>query len=537
MNKIRTRVLLIIAAMICIAANASSQYSKSIKLDFTASFDTPFGVGQSWSGVNQETVEAFIESRVTDDYSPYGIGVSTTTGNMVVSIGGTSGTFLGQAQGIGVFVDATDVTANVYSTYFSTFQEWQGANATVVRIGEAIAGTVSHEIAHLLNCRHAFASDTFDPAISNHLYPNTHLPKEPADLVGTTGDDYAYKYTHLMASGAGGWITLEQRATINRTFSDHSDFTIDFGISGGTNIDYFNSFWGIPSRTWNQATNVTINNGKTFVMAGPSYSHNLNGYYIKAVSGEIIYYNGLSGTYYKITDPYNTELYGLYPSSASALANVTTAQAVLDQSDNVIYPTAVPTAPSSFDIDGDIGDHPYLYWSGSTGIITGYNIYRKESSGSTWEWLDYTTSTNYTDISATIEDEEEEEVDEYDYHIKAWNAKGESPASVSRSLYAIIEWKMSDNTNKIPKEFALQNNYPNPFNPMTQIKYQLPEATHVTLIVYNMLGQVVAQLVNEYKPAGYHSAWFDATYLASGTYIYKITAGSHTMAKRMVLIK
>ncbi len=88
-----------------------------------------------------------------------------------------------------------------------------------------------------------------------------------------------------------------------------------------------------------------------------------------------------------------------------------------------------------------------------------------------------------------------------------------------------------------PLEFALFNNYPNPFNPTTEIKYQLPQAANVTLVVYNIMGQEVARLVNEQKTAGFHSVKWDASNVASGAYIYKITAGSFTATKRMLLIK
>ena len=89
----------------------------------------------------------------------------------------------------------------------------------------------------------------------------------------------------------------------------------------------------------------------------------------------------------------------------------------------------------------------------------------------------------------------------------------------------------------IPTEFAIQQNYPNPFNPSTNINYSLPEASRVTIIVYDLLGQKVAELVNTEKSAGYHSIAFDASALSSGVYIYQIRAGAFTNTKKMMLIK
>ncbi|MCL6099579.1 MAG: T9SS type A sorting domain-containing protein [Bacteroidetes bacterium] len=90
---------------------------------------------------------------------------------------------------------------------------------------------------------------------------------------------------------------------------------------------------------------------------------------------------------------------------------------------------------------------------------------------------------------------------------------------------------------EIPDEFKLYQNYPNPFNPTTKISYSLPEANFVTLKIYDMLGREVSTLVNEMKPSGTFEAEFDASKLSSGTYVYKLTAGSYQSVKKMILTK
>ena len=89
----------------------------------------------------------------------------------------------------------------------------------------------------------------------------------------------------------------------------------------------------------------------------------------------------------------------------------------------------------------------------------------------------------------------------------------------------------------VPQVFALQQNYPNPFNPTTKIAFSVPSQMKVELVVYNVLGQKVATLVNETLSAGGHEVPFDASRLASGMYLYRITAGQFMSVKKMMLLK
>jgi len=88
-----------------------------------------------------------------------------------------------------------------------------------------------------------------------------------------------------------------------------------------------------------------------------------------------------------------------------------------------------------------------------------------------------------------------------------------------------------------PNAFALEQNFPNPFNPTTSIRYTIGKADNVSLTVYNMLGQEVATVVNQFQTAGTHTVNFDASNLASGMYLYKIQSGSFSEVKKMMLLK
>lgn len=89
----------------------------------------------------------------------------------------------------------------------------------------------------------------------------------------------------------------------------------------------------------------------------------------------------------------------------------------------------------------------------------------------------------------------------------------------------------------IPTEIALFQNYPNPFNPSTKISWQSPVDSRQVLIVYDMLGNEIITLVDEYKPTGSYEVNFDAVNLASGIYIYRLTVDNHTDTKKMVLLR
>ncbi len=96
---------------------------------------------------------------------------------------------------------------------------------------------------------------------------------------------------------------------------------------------------------------------------------------------------------------------------------------------------------------------------------------------------------------------------------------------------------IKDDVTKIPEQFKVFQNYPNPFNPVTKISYGLPNASNVSIEIYNAVGQKVETLYKGHKKAGYHEIDFNAANLSSGIYFYRVQAGKFNCVKKMMLIK
>ncbi|MBK7500429.1 MAG: T9SS type A sorting domain-containing protein [Ignavibacteriales bacterium] len=181
------------------------------------------------------------------------------------------------------------------------------------------------------------------------------------------------------------------------------------------------------------------------------------------------------------------------------------------------------------------GNNVNLNWSTATETNnSGFSIERKQvfsqqSTVGNEEWIGLafvsgngtTSETNgysYSDNNLTS--------GKYLYRLKQIDFDG--TFEYSNEVEAIIN---------IPDKFELSQNYPNPFNPSTKIKYQITTSNPVSIKIYDVLGNEVATLVNEVQPSGNYEVTFDASLLSSGTYFYKLQAGSLVETKKMLLLK
>ncbi|MDP3683494.1 MAG: T9SS type A sorting domain-containing protein, partial [Ignavibacteria bacterium] len=112
---------------------------------------------------------------------------------------------------------------------------------------------------------------------------------------------------------------------------------------------------------------------------------------------------------------------------------------------------------------------------------------------------------------------------------------------INKSMEQTFTQQVVYSIKEVPNNFNLSQNYPNPFNPKTIINYELPAKARVSLMLFDILGRKVATLIDEEQNEGYYQYSLDANKvangLASGVYIYRLSAGSYGATKKMVLLK
>ncbi len=174
-----------------------------------------------------------------------------------------------------------------------------------------------------------------------------------------------------------------------------------------------------------------------------------------------------------------------------------------------------------------------LSWSYDVNLFDGFNVYRR-IPGEVSERLNtqlLTSNTGQINFVDTGEGLSQGQVVFYSYAM----VRGETELGHSEEIQ--VEF-----ASGLPSVFALNGNYPNPFNPMTTIKFDMPRQAHVKLAVYDIAGRLVKTLVDEVRPAASHSVVWDGTdrtgrRVASGTYYYVVQSDSFRAVDKMMLVK
>lgn len=186
----------------------------------------------------------------------------------------------------------------------------------------------------------------------------------------------------------------------------------------------------------------------------------------------------------------------------------------------------VPVELTSFNASVN-GNNVLLKWTTATEINNaGFDIERK-TSNSDWRKIGFVAGSGTTTENRSYSFSDKNLTKgKYQYRLRQVDFGGTYEYSKTVEVDVVS-----------PSKFELAQNYPNPFNPTTLISFTIPQSGNVKLSVYNLLGQEISTLVNEYREAGTYDVEFNAVNLNSGVYLYKLESNGLTLTKKMTLLK
>ena len=291
------------------------------------------------------------------------------------------------------------------------------------------------------------------------------------------------------------------------TISNQRDF--------GNSVCYLTKLDKYGNMIWNRIFSFSIDH---FASAVNIF---INSADIVRIAGTYQYWDGITTEYGTFTTSFDSSGNQIqYDQQQISMPIQFWATQKLDEADNLYFPLTV-TAPSTYT---DI----LIAKINNQNILEYENIYSHNNNPNITDDL--------TEILLFGED---------NYAIVGREGGPVSPLNILVLRYGDIVNSIAEDGNVLPNEFALEQNYPNPFNPSTVISYQLPVSGWQTIKVYDVLGNEVATLVNEYHNAGSYEINFDGTRLSSGVYYYQLRTGdpstslgqSFLQTKKMILLK
>ncbi|NWF91107.1 MAG: T9SS type A sorting domain-containing protein, partial [Ignavibacteriaceae bacterium] len=215
--------------------------------------------------------------------------------------------------------------------------------------------------------------------------------------------------------------------------------------------------------------------------------------------------------------------------AASILEHYNNGLANLAYCENVLAKSTVSNIDIFYSFAGNVkGSSVELYWETNINMNEGVFIIERNDNtlgnGSNWQEItniniannNYSRSFKFVDVA--------NDAGKYSYRVK-----------YSKGGTEIYSTQIS--AEVLPVDYVLYQNYPNPFNPATRIKFAVPTGSKITLEIYNQLGELIAQPLNNFFEAGSYDIDVDLSGFATGMYFYKLTSGQFTETKKMMLVK
>ncbi len=369
------------------------------------------------------------------------------------------------------------------------------------------------------------------------------------DLIANNLDfsNYSWVYGSVSSGSVLFNVDLAQGTQHDITSSLSGSNHINIGVrSDGTNINSGAKISIKLTVTYDlllsvsfQNEFISVGNGGNITVRGTQYNSPANGFQV--TEGDTI-----SGTAQDQTlTAIDYAFYGWYNGQTFITAD---RSHQFTPSDNTTYTAKFHGTPSVNSMNvtfnyQSTGNNPTIYWTDNENSHVSYVIYRSVLNGFTWSpwaikaYINKNVQT-YTDNTYIISGS----ASNYQLRLDAGYSIENTTSIAHYCMFgADSRWQEKPNfgNNQLASitEYKLYNNFPNPFNPSTEIYYQIPYNGNVKLKVYNMMGQEVMTLVNGFKEKGMYSATFNAGNLASGLYIYKLEAGNYSQVKKMLLTK
>lgn len=326
--------------------------------------------------------------------------------------------------------------------------------------------------------------------------------------------------------------------------NDNPQVTMDVGSASSTAQN-----WTVPNIAW-QDTFIAVN---TSPASTPYSSEFPTATHAQQTNGSLYGYSGTLYSYYQLD---NTALYSLGTVADVKIGSVDTVLISKNESDlfslPLTYGTTNELSSDTTNVAGGI-----IYVNSSSHTVDGFgNITFPFGTFPALRVLEITETRAY--LNGTLLYKESQKsltwiakdaaIFQADIDTSSGTSGTVSLIGAELTQFITAPLAVNDKGTNGPNNFVLYQNYPNPFNPTTKIRYTIPAPTSnrvntlVTLKVYNVLGNEVATLVNEEKPAGTYEAEFSSksdngVNLPSGVYFYRLTAGSFIKTQKMLLLK
>ena len=236
------------------------------------------------------------------------------------------------------------------------------------------------------------------------------------------------------------------------------------------------------------------------------------------------------GTTWAQTYPPGGTVQAEYWRAASISPDGTTAVAGIYGGRLYISVDPLPVELGYFKVTLSLSKGVLLSWESKTEINNyGYEIERKIDFVDTWNKIGFVEGSGNSNSPKEYSFIDLELLGRGTFCYRLKQIDNDGTVNYSKEVMVEVDY--------LPQNFDLSQNYPNPFNPVTTISYQIPENNHVTLRVFDMIGNEVQTLVNEEKPAGYHTITFDAENISTGVYFYQLKVGNFVSTKKLILMK